>query len=158
MITVAVLVSSDRAFNGVYPDKSGQYLREKMTAEGYSVSYVDILPDDYEKLKDKLDFYVERGIDLVLTTGGTGFAERDVRPEVTKAVIDRETPGVCEAIRAASMSITPHAMLSRAVSGIKIKTWIINLPGSLKAVRESLDVILPAIPHGVGIIKGAADN
>ena len=129
-----------------------------MTAEGYSVSYVDILPDDYEKLKDKLDFYVERGIDLVLTTGGTGFAERDVMPEVTKAVIDRETPGVCEAIRAASMSITPHAMLSRAVSGIKIKTWIINLPGSLKAVRESLDVILPAIPHGVGIIKGAADN
>lgn len=158
MYTVAVLVSSDRAYKGEYPDKSGAYLREKMTAEGYDVVDLTVLPDDYDLLREKLLSYVDRGVHLVLTTGGTGFAERDVMPEVTKSVIDRETPGVAEAVRMRSLEITPHAMLSRAVAGIKRKTWIINLPGSRKAVEESLSFILGALPHGLGILNGVSDN
>lgn len=158
MYKVAVLVSSDRAYNGTYPDKSGAYLKEKMTAEGYDVTDLTVLPDDFDKLKRKLEEYVAQGVSLVLTTGGTGFAERDVMPEVTKSVIDKETPGVSEAIRSKSLAITPHAMLSRATAGIKNKTWIINLPGSRKAVEESLSFILPALSHGLGILTGTADN
>ena len=158
MYTVAVLVSSDRAYAGVYPDKSGAYLQDKMQKEGYDVVDLTILPDDYSRLKDKLSEYVARGINLVLTSGGTGFAERDGMPEATKAVIDRETPGVSEAIRTKSLAITDHAMLSRATSGIKNKTWIINLPGSRKAVEESLSFILGALSHGLGILNGTADN
>ena len=158
MYTVAVLVSSDRAYKGEYPDKSGAYLREKMTAEGYDVVDLTVLPDDYDLLREKLLSYVDRGVHLVLTTGGTGFAERDVMPEVTESVIDRETPGVSEAVRMRSLEITPHAMLSRAVAGIKRKTWIINLPGSRKAVEESLSFILGALPHGLGILNGVSDN
>ena len=158
MYQVAVLVSSDRAYKGVYEDKSGAYLKEKMTEEGYDVVRVDILPDDLEKIKAKLLSYVEEGIHLVLTTGGTGFAERDVMPEATKAVVERETPGISEAIRTRSLAVTPHAMLSRATSGIRGKTLIVNLPGSRKAVEESLSFILPALPHGLGILNGVSDN
>ena len=158
MYTVAILVSSDRAYQGVYEDKSGAYLKEKMTAEGYDVVDLTVLPDDLDALKDKLLTYVERDVRLVLTTGGTGFAARDVTPEATKAVIDREAPGISEAIRAHSSAITPHAMLSRATAGIKNKTLIINLPGSRKAAEESLAVILPALPHGLGILNGDSDN
>ena len=158
MYRVAVLVSSDRAYKGVYEDKSGAFLKEKMTEEGYDVACVDILPDDFSLLKEKLLSYVERGIHLVLTTGGTGFADRDVLPEATKAVVERETPGISEAIRAKSLVLTPHAMLSRATAGIKEKTLIINLPGSRKAVEESLSFILPALPHGLGVLNGTSDN
>lgn len=158
MYQVAVLVSSDRAYKGVYEDKSGAYLKEKMTLEGYDVVCVDILPDEIEALKAKLLSYVERGIHLVLTTGGTGLAERDVMPEATKQVVERETPGISEAIRMQSLAVTPHAMLSRAVSGIRKKTWIINLPGSRKAVEESISFILGALPHGLGILNGTMDN
>lgn len=158
MYSVAVLVSSDRAYNGVYPDKSGAYIRDKMTAEGYEVTDLTVLPDDFDRLKNQLEKYVREGVSLVFTTGGTGFAVRDVTPEATKAVVERETPGISEAIRAKSLTITPHGMLSRAVSGIKEKTLIINLPGSVKAVAESLDVVLPALRHGLGILTGTADN
>ena len=158
MFSVAILVSSDRAYNGVYPDKSGAYIRDKMINEGYDVVDLTILPDDFDLLKNRLEKYVEDGVNLVFTTGGTGFSERDVVPEVTKSVIDKETPGISEAIRAKSLSITPHGMLSRAVAGIKNKTLIVNLPGSVKAVGESIDVVLPALRHGLGILLGTADN
>ena len=158
MFTAAVLVSSDRAFSGVYPDKSGAFLKEKLTELGYEVVDLTVLPDDFDKLKSKLEEYVRDEINLVFTSGGTGFSPRDVVPEATKAVIDREVPGVSEAIRAKSFEITKKAMLSRATSGIKNKTWIINLPGSRKAVEESLEIVAPVLEHGLGILRGIDDN
>ena len=158
MFTAAVLVSSDRAANGVYPDKSGAFLKEKLAELGYNVVDLTVLPDDFDKLKTKLEEYVGDEINLVFTSGGTGFSPRDVVPEATKAVIDREVPGVSEAIRAKSFEITKKAMLSRATSGIKNKTWIINLPGSRKAVEESLEIVAPVLEHGLGILLGIDDN
>ena len=158
MFTAAVLVSSDRAFSGVYPDKSGAFLKEKLTELGYEVVDLTVLPDDFDKLKSKLEEYVRDEINLVFTSGGTGFSPRDVVPEATKAVIDREVPGVSEAIRAKSFEITKKAMLSRATSGFKNKTWIINLPGSRKAVEESLEIVAPVLEHGLGILLGIDDN
>ena len=158
MFTAAVLVSSDRAFSGVYPDKSGAFLKEKLTELGYEVMDLTVLPDDFDKLKSKLEEYVKDEVNLVFTSGGTGFSPRDVVPEATKAVIDREVPGVSEAIRAKSFEITKKAMLSRATSGIKNKTWIINLPGSRKAVEESLEIVAPVLEHGLGILLGIDDN
>ena len=158
MFTAAVLVSSDRAFSGVYPDKSGAFLKEKLTELGYEVVDLTVLPDDFDKLKSKLEEYVRDEVNLVFTSGGTGFSPRDVVPEATKAVIDREVPGVSEAIRAKSFEITKKAMLSRATSGIKNKTWIINLPGSRKAVEESLEIVAPVLEHGLGILLGIDDN
>ena len=158
MFTVAVLVSSDRAFNGVYPDKSGVFLKEKLTELGYNVVDYTVLSDDFAKLKEKLEGYIKDEVNLVFTSGGTGFSSRDVVPEATKSVIEKEVPGISEAIRTKSLEITKNAMLSRATSGIKNKTWIINLPGSRKAVEESLDVVLPVLEHGLGILLGIADN
>ena len=158
MFTAAVLVSSDRAFSGVYPDKSGAFLKEKLAELGYNVVDLTVLPDDFDKLKTKLEEYVKDEINLVFTSGGTGFSPRDVVPEATKAVVDREVPGVSEAIRAKSFEITKKAMLSRATSGIKNKTWIINLPGSRKAVEESLEIVAPVLEHGLGILLGIDDN
>ena len=158
MFTAAVLVSSDRAFSGVYPDKSGAFLKEKLAELGYNVVDLTVLPDDFDKLKSKLEEYVKDEVNLVFTSGGTGFSPRDVVPEATKAVIDREVPGVSEAIRAKSFEITMKAMLSRATSGIKNKTWIINLPGSRKAVEESLEIVAPVLEHGLGILLGIDDN
>ena len=158
MFTAAVLVSSDRAFSGIYPDKSGAFLKEKLAELGYHVVDLTVLPDDFDKLKSKLEEYVKDEINLVFTSGGTGFSPRDVVPEATKAVIDREVPGVSEAIRAKSFEITKKAMLSRATSGIKNKTWIINLPGSRKAVEESLEIVAPILEHGLGILLGIDDN
>ena len=158
MFTAAVLVSSDRAFSGVYPDKSGAFLKEKLTELGYEVVDLTVLPDDFDKLKSKLEEYVRDEVNLVFTSGGTGFSPRDVVPEATKAVIDREVPGVSEAIRAKSFEITKKAMLSRATSGIKNKTWIINLPGSRKAVEESLEIVAPVLEHGLGILLGIDDH
>jgi len=158
MFSAAVLVSSDRAFSGVYPDKSGAFLRDKLGEMGYDVVDLCILPDEFELLRDKLQSYVDSGVNLVLTTGGTGFAPRDVVPEATKAVVERDVPGISEAIRAGSLAITPKAMLSRAVAGIKDCTLIINLPGSRKAVEESLAIVAPVLEHGLGILLGEADN
>ena len=158
MFTAAVLVSSDRAFSGVYPDKSGAFLKEKLAELGYNVVDLTVLPDDFDKLKSKLEEYVKDEVNLVFTSGGTGFSPRDVVPDATKAVIDREVPGVSEAIRAKSFEITKKAMLSRATSGIKNKTWIINLPGSRKAVEESLEIVAPVLEHGLGILLGIDDN
>lgn len=158
MFTVAILVSSDRAYKGIYEDKSGALLKTTLIELGYDVKDLSILPDDFGMLKSKINQYIEEDINLVLTCGGTGFSPRDIIPEVTKSIIERETPGISEAIRNKSLEITPKAMLSRATSGIKNKTLIINLPGSTKGAKESLDIILPALNHGLGILLGIEDN
>jgi molybdopterin adenylyltransferase len=154
MITVAIITVSDRSSKGVRDDLSGPEIRKWAELQGYKVIYETIVPDERAKIREKLIEFSDSGCDLILTTGGTGFAPRDVTPEATKAVIEREAPGFAEAMRAKSLAITPHAMLSRAASGIRKQSVIINLPGSPKAVRENLEIIEKAIPHAVKLLKG----
>jgi molybdopterin adenylyltransferase len=154
MINIAIITVSDRSSKGVRDDLSGPEIRKWAELQGYKVKSETIVPDELDKIKEKLIEFSDAGYDLILTTGGTGFAPRDVTPEATKAVIDREAPGFAEAMRAKSLAITPHAMLSRAASGIRKQSVIINLPGSPKAVREILAFIEKAIPHAVNLLKG----
>lgn len=151
---IAVITLSDRAFSGERKDLSGPTIQEKLERNGYSKGTLRLIPDEKEELEKLLIDFSDNGYDLVLTTGGTGFSPRDITPEVTLALGDRIAPGIAEAIRAESMKITKHAMLSRGVSVIRKKTLIINLPGSPKACREALGVILDALPHGLEILRG----
>jgi molybdenum cofactor synthesis domain-containing protein len=153
---VGILTVSDRGYRGEYEDRSGPRIREIVTGRlDAAVELEAIVPDSQLIIQGTLTVWCDEvGLDLILTTGGTGFAPRDVTPEATLAVIEREAPGLVEAMRAASLRITPHAMLSRAVAGIRGSTLIVNLPGSPKAVRENLEVILTALPHGLRLIKG----
>ena len=155
MIRVGVLTISDRATRGEAEDKSGpataEVVRSNLEAE---IVLQELIPDERSMIEETLRRWCDEArIDLALTTGGTGFAPRDVTPEATQAVIERPAPGFAEAMRAASLLVTPHAMLSRAVSGIRGQTLIINLPGSPKAVREHLAVILPALPHAIELLQ-----
>ena len=125
-----------------------------LTEAGYHVAGFNIVPDEKEELKREMELWAQRGVGLILTTGGTGFSVRDVTPEATREVIERETPGIPEAMRALSMQVTPRAMLTRAAAGIKKRTLIVNLPGSEKAVRECLGFILPQLQHGIEILRG----
>ena len=153
-LRVAILTASDRSARGERPDLSGPALVEVATAQGWEVVRTAILPDDEKILRESLASWADRrDVDLILVTGGTGFAPRDVTPEATRSVIERETPGLAEAMRAASLKTTPHAMLSRAVCGIRRRTLIINLPGSPKAAVENLQVILPVLPHAVELLR-----
>lgn len=156
-VKVAVLTISDKGSRGEREDTSGPEIKRMVESEGAEVISYEIIPDEQYLIEERLvrlaDF---EDAELIFTTGGTGFSPRDVTPEATLAVIERNAPGFVEAIRHDSLKITPHAMLSRAVSGIRGQTLIINLPGSLKAVRESLQVVLPALPHGLQILKGTA--
>jgi molybdopterin adenylyltransferase len=154
MITIAIITVSDRSSQGVRDDLSGPEIKKWAVSRDYEVVSETIVPDETGRIKEKLIEFSDAGCDLILTTGGTGFAPRDVTPEATKAVIERETPGFAEAMRAKSLAITPHAMLSRAASGIRKQSIIINLPGSPKAVRENLAFIEKAIPHAVKLLKG----
>jgi molybdopterin adenylyltransferase len=151
-----VLTISDRGYKGQYQDLSGPLLRELLTERlGAAVEVEGIVPDERAAIADILIQWADDlGLDLVLTTGGTGFAPRDVTPEATRDVIEREAPGLAEAMRAASLRITPHAMLSRGVAGIRGGTLIVNLPGSPKAVRENLETVLPALPHAIELLQG----
>lgn len=150
----SVLTVSDRCSKGETEDKSGQLLTELLSPHG-TVEEYKIVPDEMKDITEALIFMSDTvKSDVIFTTGGTGFAPRDITPEATKSVIERETPGISEAIRYESLKITPKAMLSRAVSGIRGKTLIINLPGSPKAVRESLETVLPVLSHAVETLSG----
>lgn len=155
----AVLTLSDKGTAGEREDKSGPLIREIIEKENYLVIDQRVLPDEQKTIEETLIHLCDRlKVDLILTTGGTGFSLRDRTPEATMAVADRMAPGIAEAIRAYSMQITNRAMLSRGVSALRGQTLIINLPGSPKAVKESLDCILPALPHGLEILKGSASE
>ncbi len=154
-LRVAILTVSDKGSTGERADLSGPALAEALEGKA-TVLIQDIVPDDFEQIKEKLIAYSEQGLDLVFTTGGTGFAPRDNTPEATMAVIERPAPGIVEAIRARSLEITPFAMLSRATAGIRGKTLIINFPGSPKAALECLEVFLPVMNHAVETLRGDA--
>lgn len=152
---VAILTASDKGSRGERADQSGPLIRELVEQAGYTAADYLILPDEQQQISEQLLRWCESGeIDLILTTGGTGFSPRDCMPEATLAVADRLAPGIAEAMRAYSLQITPRAMLSRAASVICRSTLIINLPGSPKAVRETLEYILPALGHGLDILTG----
>ena len=154
----AVLCVSDRCSNGICQDKSGPLIKEMVSPLGKTVEYI-IVPDEKDEIEKALIYLCDDvKADVVLTTGGTGFAPRDITPEATKAVIEREAPGIAEAIRIKSLQITTKAMLSRAVSGIRKKSLIINLPGSPKAVKESLEFVLPVLAHAIEVLSGDTQN
>jgi molybdopterin adenylyltransferase len=153
-IRFSVLTASDRSSRGERPDLSGPALGETIKANKWTLVSQEIVPDDIERITEKLTNWADSGqVDIILVTGGTGFAPRDVTPEATRAVIDREAPGLAEVMRQASLQKTPHAMLSRAVTGIRKKTLIVNLPGSPKGAVENLEVILPVLPHAVELMQ-----
>lgn len=157
-IRVAVLTVSDRSSKGIREDQSGPLLQKLIRDAGWNVVAVAIVPDEIEEIKIKLLDWCKNGkIHLILTTGGTGFSPRDVTPEATGEVIERETPGIPEAMRSASLKITPHAMLSRAKAGVRGNTLIVNMPGSPKAVQENFEVICPVLPHAVSLMLNETD-
>ena len=154
-LRAAVITLSDKGSRGEREDKSGPLIVEMLTAAGYVVEEAMILPDEAKALKAQLIRLADgRQVNLILTTGGTGFSPRDITPEATYAVADRSAPGIAEAMRYHSLSITPRGMLSRAASVLRGKTLIVNLPGSPKAVKENLEYILPSLEHGIRIAAG----
>lgn len=159
MKRVAIITSSDSGYRGEREDMSGKVIREIVEANGYQVVHMEILPDEQQMLSDALMKIADQNkAELILTTGGTGFSPRDCMPEATKAIIEREVPGIPEAMRAYSAQYTKRAMLSRAAAGIRKSTLIINLPGSPKAVRECLEFIISELMHGIEILTDQAHN
>jgi len=155
MKRVAIITSSDMGFQGKREDLSGPAIKEIAEREGYQVVSMDILPDDRAMLSRRMaEIADENQAELILTTGGTGFSPRDVMPEATEDITERKVPGITEAIRAYSMTITKRAMLSRGASAIRGQSLIVNLPGSPKAVEESLTYILDSLEHGMDILLG----
>jgi molybdopterin adenylyltransferase len=153
-IRFGILTLSDRSARGERADASGPALAALIKAQGWSVAKLQILPDDEPAIRAALTEWADSGeFDVILTTGGTGFAPRDVTPEATRAAIQRDAPGLAEAMRAESLKKTPHAMLSRAVAGIRGRTLIINLPGSPKGAVENLETIVSVLPHAVQLLK-----
>lgn len=156
MITAGILTMSDKGSRGEREDLSGKEIERLIKTLPAEVRAYEVIPDEAEVIKKKLIEYSDKlGLDLVLTTGGTGVTPRDVTPEATKAVIDRELPGMSEAMRAESLKKTTNAMISRAVCGIRKRTLIVNLPGSPRAVAENLAVVMPALVHAIEKIKGS---
>ncbi|HKJ28070.1 MAG TPA: MogA/MoaB family molybdenum cofactor biosynthesis protein [Anaerolineales bacterium] len=154
-----LLTVSDRSSQGEREDVSGPVLAELVQDQGWETALVEIVPDEVAAIADQLTTWTESGqVDVILTTGGTGFAPRDVTPEATLRVVERLTPGIVEAIRAESLKVTPHAMLSRAAAGIRGKVLIVNFPGSPKAVRENFAVIAPVLPHAVEILHNTPNS
>jgi molybdenum cofactor synthesis domain-containing protein len=159
MKRVAIITSSDSGYRGEREDLSGPAIKEIVEANGYQVVSMVILPDEQEILSREMTAIADEGrAELILTTGGTGFSPRDCMPEATRAVIEREVPGIPESMRAYSAQFTKRAMLSRAAAGIRKSTLIVNLPGSPKAVRECLDYIITELGHGIEILISQASN
>lgn len=153
-----ILTSSDRSARGERPDLSGPALAEIVTAQGWTVVLTAIVADELEEIRETLSTWADScEVDVILTTGGTGFAPRDVTPEATRLVIERQAPGLAEAMRQESLKVTPHAMLSRAVTGVRGRTLIINLPGSPKAAVENLQVVMPVLAHAVELLTENPD-
>jgi molybdenum cofactor synthesis domain-containing protein len=149
-----ILTVSDRSSQGIRPDVSGPELTNAVRQRGWNILRTGIVPDDVTDIQRVLAEWADSGdVDIILTTGGTGFSPRDITPEATQGIIERSVPGIGEAMRLTSLRITPHAMLSRGIAGIRRQTLIVNLPGSPKAALENLDVILPVLPHAVELLR-----
>jgi molybdopterin adenylyltransferase len=155
MLNLGILTISDKGWQGERVDDSGAAIKERFSQLDSRAVRYEVVPDEADIIASKLAQWADDGgVDIIVTTGGTGLGPRDITPEATRRVLDKEVPGLTEAMRAETFHQTPTAILSRAVAGVRGKCLIINLPGSPKAVRECLDVILPALPHAVQIIKG----
>lgn len=155
MLKVGILTISDKGAQGQRHDESGKVIRNSFSPSDSHIVKYEIVPDEMDVICHKLVEWADEGnADIIITTGGTGLSQRDVTPEATLAIVDKVVPGFAEAMRIKTLNTTPMAMLSRATAGVRGKCLIINLPGSPKAVRECLEVILPAIPHAIEIIKG----
>ena len=155
---VGIITISDRAFTGTRQDVSGPALRDLIQSQGWNVVRMSVIPDNLQEIKKLLATWADSNeFDMLLTTGGTGFSPRDVTPEATAEIIQRDAPGLAEAMRAESIKITPHAMMSRARAGIRGSTLIVNLPGSPKAAVENFNVILPIVQHAVQLLSDDPD-
>lgn len=153
VLHIGILTVSDRSARGQRADTSGPSLAEAVRAQGWIVEQMDIVPDEREIIEETLRMWSDAGkANVILTTGGTGFSPRDVTPEATQAVIERQAPGLAEAMRQSSLIVTPYAMLSRAIAGIRKRTLIVNLPGSPKAAVENFQVILPVLSHAAQLL------
>jgi molybdenum cofactor synthesis domain-containing protein len=158
-ISVGIITVSDKASRGERQDAGGPAIQELVLGAGFAVGDTAIVPDEQAQIADEIRRMAdERQYDLVLTTGGTGLSPRDVTPQATLDVLDYQVPGLAEAMRAESLKQTPAAMTSRAVAGVRGRTLVVNLPGSPKGVRECLEVILPALPHAVGVMRGSVGD
>lgn len=158
-LRVSILTVSDRSFAGEREDLSGPLLEDLVKEQGWLIAQTGIVPDEMAEISKILVEWADSGIvDVILTTGGTGFAPRDITPEATLSIIERRAPGLVEAIRSKSLAITPHAMLSRAEAGIRGKVVIVNLPGSPKAVKENFEVISPVLTHAVALLRDSPDS
>lgn len=153
-IRAAVITASTKGAAGERPDESGPAMAEALRAGGIEVISRDVVPDDADRIAMAIRKAIRLGANVVLTTGGTGLSPNDVTPEATRRVLDREIPGIAEALRARSLASTPHGMLSRAIAGSVGTTLVVNLPGSPRAVRESLEVLMPVLPHAVELVAG----
>lgn len=159
MYRVGIITASDKGSKGERVDESGPKIKEIVSGFGYKVVYYKVLPDDKDIISNEMKRLCDENmVDLILTTGGTGFSKRDNTPEATLEIAEKLVPGISEAIRNYSMQFTKKAMLSRGVSAIRKETLIINMPGSPKAVKESMECIMPALNHGIDILKGSASE
>jgi molybdopterin adenylyltransferase len=158
-ISVGIVTVSDKASRGEREDAGGPAIREVALAAGFAVGEMLVVPDEQDRIAEAIRRLAdERRLDLIFTTGGTGLAPRDVTPQATRSVVDYEVPGIAEAMRAESLKKTPAAMTSRAIAGVRGRTLVVNLPGSPKGVRECLEVILPALPHAVSVMRGGVGD
>jgi len=153
-VRAGVITVSTRGAAGERADESGPAMKDALAAAGHAVVSAQLVPDDVAKVANAILDAVRAGANVVLTSGGTGLSPNDVTPEATRRVIDREVPGIAEALRARSLAKTPHGMLSRGVAGAIGATLVVNLPGSPRAVRESLEVLLPVLPHAIELLSG----
>jgi molybdenum cofactor synthesis domain-containing protein len=155
MFNLGIITISDKASQGKRPDKSGPLIKDSFASMDCKVVNYEVIPDEKDTIAQKLAQWADEGtMDIIITTGGTGLAPRDVTPEATLSIVDKEVPGLAEMMRVKSFAVTPNAMLSRAAAGMRKECLIINLPGSPKAVAECLEVIMPVLPHAVDVIKG----